>query len=354
MAVIESAPGVQVQVVVDGNPLEEYDDPDSSRAPDAVTVYIEPISGKNFEIRTILDKHLPTGHDVSVLVSVDSVHVTGKHIPRHKIESSRISTVKGIIDIIGGAAIQSSFRFSDVQTFEGAASARKDAYKVLGQIEVQLHFSKNARKFWNRLDRIRSSGISQAAISAKHAGRESLSHRTSLDEPTKTKCSYWKTERVDEKAFSTFIFRYRSVQSLRSLQVISRSPPPTKAPAIEMPKSEHIDGTSSDRSPDPTSRPADPSRSPQGVWKALSDEDIKALLNHHTGQTSTRDGLRRTELEALLNHHRSTDEVIESGTTKIKRELDQGVDNDDFKVIGERKKKRKDVPGKDHRIIELD
>ncbi|KAL5382229.1 hypothetical protein DPSP01_006629 [Paraphaeosphaeria sporulosa] len=121
-----------------------------------------------------------------------------------------------------------------------------------------------------------------------------------------------------------------------------------------MPKSEHIDGTSSDRSPDPTSRPADPSRSPQGVWKALSDEDIKALLNHHTGQTSTRDGLRRTELEALLNHHRSTDEVIESGTTKIKRELDQGVDNDDFKVIGERKKKRKYLPGKDHRIIELD
>ncbi|KAL5425427.1 hypothetical protein PMIN04_002607 [Paraphaeosphaeria minitans] len=336
MAVIQGLPGVQVEVVVDGNPLKEYDDPDSPGAPDAATTYIEAKSGKNFEINAILDKHLPTGHDVSARVSVDGLRVRRRYIARHKIESSFILTTKGAMDRIGRFSKLSLFRFSDVETFEGPSTASEDAYENLGQIEVQLHFSENATRYRNKPDRERSFGFSQAAISAKRAGKESLSHRTSLDEPkqNQTKRFYWKSESVGEKAFATFIFKYRSLQSLRSLQAIPRSNSPTTTPEIEMPKLEH-------------ERPR--------RMASSSDEDIKALLNYHTGRQNTWDGLRRGELEALLDYHRSTDKVIENSTTNIKRKLDQGVDkNDDAMVTEERERKRKYSPGKDDEVIELD
>lgn len=40
----------------------------------------------------------------------------------------------------------------------------------------------------------------------------------------------------------------------------------------------------------------------QSKWQTLSDEDVKALLNHYTGRRMTWENLNRIELETLLNY----------------------------------------------------
>jgi hypothetical protein len=51
MAVIKGARGIEVQVLCDGQPLQEYHDPDVEEIPRTATRYIEAKTGKAFVIR---------------------------------------------------------------------------------------------------------------------------------------------------------------------------------------------------------------------------------------------------------------------------------------------------------------
>jgi hypothetical protein len=61
MAITRASPGIQVEVLVEGEPLKEYDDEDEEVTADKVTKFIEAKSGSEFKIRWTITPSLPRG-----------------------------------------------------------------------------------------------------------------------------------------------------------------------------------------------------------------------------------------------------------------------------------------------------
>jgi len=70
MAVTDKHPGLEVEVVVDGAPLKEYNDDDSNDQ-EIVSKYIEAQSGAEFAVRSTFTAPFPRGHGVQIAVRVD-------------------------------------------------------------------------------------------------------------------------------------------------------------------------------------------------------------------------------------------------------------------------------------------
>jgi hypothetical protein len=76
MAVIEGVDGIEVQVICDRQPLQEYHDPDVEEVPLTATRYVEAKTGKAFAVRCQIKKHvLFRGNHISCAVIVDGIHV---------------------------------------------------------------------------------------------------------------------------------------------------------------------------------------------------------------------------------------------------------------------------------------
>jgi hypothetical protein len=73
MAIFHNVPGLKAEVLVDGEPLPEYDDDDDddNAEPGTVTKYIEAISDKEFILEYALGMDVPTNHGVEVRTEVD-------------------------------------------------------------------------------------------------------------------------------------------------------------------------------------------------------------------------------------------------------------------------------------------
>lgn len=56
MAIVEDLPGVEVEILVDGKPLNEYLDDDAEDYSDTHTCYVEAMTGKIFQIRLKVEK----------------------------------------------------------------------------------------------------------------------------------------------------------------------------------------------------------------------------------------------------------------------------------------------------------
>ena len=69
MAIVQGVPGLQAEVIVDGQSLLEYDGDDAE--PDTSTKYIEAISDKEFGLRITFKQPFPDHHSVELRVSID-------------------------------------------------------------------------------------------------------------------------------------------------------------------------------------------------------------------------------------------------------------------------------------------
>jgi hypothetical protein len=69
MAKFDDVPGLKAEVLVDGEPLQEYDDDDVES--DMITKYIEALSDKDFVLRFTFDMDLTADHGVEVQVDID-------------------------------------------------------------------------------------------------------------------------------------------------------------------------------------------------------------------------------------------------------------------------------------------
>jgi hypothetical protein len=74
MAIHNSCPGLNVQVIVGGQPLTEYIDQDVSQNPHSVTAYVEAVSGAQFEINSTFTVPFPLA-DVSCAIYLDGKRV---------------------------------------------------------------------------------------------------------------------------------------------------------------------------------------------------------------------------------------------------------------------------------------
>lgn len=104
MAVLKDFPGLEVQVFVDGEPLKEYDYPETAETSNAftkyiesetVTKYIESESGKRFEVTFGFGSDFFTDHDISVHIHVDGARVGRGFVKKDTIVSGLQETFKG-------------------------------------------------------------------------------------------------------------------------------------------------------------------------------------------------------------------------------------------------------------------
>lgn len=130
MAILRDVPGVQVQVVVDGKALKEYDDPGSAEASTSTCKYIEAISEKNFEIHVNGDDSLAGDHDIAIGVFADGNEIMGYNVRRGWMKSSWLIPMNCAITLIDGVLKNRRLRFSNLATCKCAQCVIMSRYIV--------------------------------------------------------------------------------------------------------------------------------------------------------------------------------------------------------------------------------
>jgi hypothetical protein len=82
MAIHQDHPGLTVEIMANGEPLQEYDDASEEKVPGEVTKYIEARSGVEFMIRYKFAAPFSDKKDVGCLAMVDGQCVVNQYINR--------------------------------------------------------------------------------------------------------------------------------------------------------------------------------------------------------------------------------------------------------------------------------
>ena len=125
MAVIDTVPGVEVFILINGQPVEEYEDSgeevNGPLASKTAVKYIEAISDTEFTIKATVhpafDKHRRTRDDLVVDAKVDGKWVGGRfrNCTRHKIFTPWNMVLEGMLDNVPGRETISAFTFTTVE-----------------------------------------------------------------------------------------------------------------------------------------------------------------------------------------------------------------------------------------------
>jgi hypothetical protein len=117
MAVLPSCPGLKVEVIVNGEPITEYDDNEADQpnelGANATSTYIEAASGAKYAIRVTFSDGFQRKYTVKAAAHIDGVLVHAvimqkKHLLEHVRDLSAKSERRA------GRWSQSDFQFSEI------------------------------------------------------------------------------------------------------------------------------------------------------------------------------------------------------------------------------------------------
>jgi hypothetical protein len=114
MAIHTDYAGLKVEIVVDGQPLPEYDDETNTAGSNVVTKYVEAESGAEFSVNFSFNETFPTSHDVGVDCSLDGRQVCSSYVRRAKLLSEHGHKILGLQVQEGKSWGLKRFRFSDL------------------------------------------------------------------------------------------------------------------------------------------------------------------------------------------------------------------------------------------------
>ncbi|TIA62545.1 hypothetical protein D6C77_02681 [Aureobasidium pullulans] len=257
MAILDSLPGVEITVVVDGEDLHEYQDTDMEDEENTVTKYVEAVTDANFAIKIKGSQELQyKGDCLSLDVLVDGLRIQRPLIGR---EATRNG---GYTRLVEGLKVNAGYmrrlRFNTLETGTWTHTSQQRAksnsfilvtehgfglpedlerVKTMGKIEVRL-----VHKIWDKPTERTYKDVANdiGIISEKAIKGQAVTHSLGLDPVTpiasgicKTRVSSCKTtvssckpvEGVQNPA-ATFVFFYRSKTSLKELMIIPRTPSP--------------------------------------------------------------------------------------------------------------------------------
>jgi hypothetical protein len=120
MAVLTGVPGLEVQVIVNGAPLQEHINPDEETSLNKVVRYIECASGAEFSVRYNFDHAFVQYYGIFVLVRVD-----GKHSDSHVLERKYKLKGRDFPGVRGYDGLKYSMRkfsFSELKTGNAMSS----------------------------------------------------------------------------------------------------------------------------------------------------------------------------------------------------------------------------------------
>jgi hypothetical protein len=107
-------PRLTAQIVVDGQPLLEYDDEDAVQDPTVVTKYIEAQAGSEFQIHYSHGAIFPFDKDIRVRCYIDGAIVHGKVLRAAKRVQDRVRKIEGTTEKNGLICMLQRFRFNDL------------------------------------------------------------------------------------------------------------------------------------------------------------------------------------------------------------------------------------------------
>jgi hypothetical protein len=117
MAVLPSYPGLTVEILVDGEPLPEYDGDEGDRAYDTKTTYVEARTNAEFSVRYTFEPGFMSPH-LSVEVIVDGTTIGYVFCASKDLLRGATHTVVGRNFNIGDRAYVQKLRFSELAVGE--------------------------------------------------------------------------------------------------------------------------------------------------------------------------------------------------------------------------------------------
>ncbi|KAH7085198.1 hypothetical protein BKA63DRAFT_597881 [Paraphoma chrysanthemicola] len=345
MAVHPDYPDLEVNVTVNGKPLEEYVNSDETDDPKTITRYIEAVSGAEFALELAFRDKFPTKHDVGYEIEIDGNEVESSYCRKDSLP--KVEVIKGTDYLVDSKWFLQHFAFSELRITDGLGTSRKSfdqkRLATLGTISIRFEFGRCGKKSSHR----QSYNISAlGAVSEVDLKGQAKSHQTGVGSTTPVNPPGRNVDWTSKgDCFATFHFKYRSVAALKSLGIIprDRSPTPLRSP-LPTP-SDSVRSSLSIQAPILlNSTPA-----PSNIHESLELHEIIAMIAGHRGHDKGLAGQSRKSLMALLKYYEKKDEQDLSvkheadekckRAVRIKRERDDGAAREGIK----RRRKERDV-----------
>lgn len=123
MAVIPAVDSIEVQVLVNNVPLEEYspdDDEIESKSDDRdrlISKYIEAKSNVEFTVQAAIDERFQQMHkdvDLRIAIFIDGIHMATRLYSRRELLRRKLCTVAGNRYYLNGSPREKAFKFSQL------------------------------------------------------------------------------------------------------------------------------------------------------------------------------------------------------------------------------------------------
>jgi hypothetical protein len=115
MAILNSLPGFEAEILVNGFPLKEHSDKDRGTSHDTVLKYVEATSGAEFAVEYYISPAFRFRHSaLEITLSVDGREVTSRVVHRAD-RFQRASVLRGAREKVNGKYIVRKLAFSDLR-----------------------------------------------------------------------------------------------------------------------------------------------------------------------------------------------------------------------------------------------
>ncbi|CAN9293245.1 unnamed protein product [Alternaria alternata] len=349
MAIHSDYPGLTVQIICGGKPIEEHvNEEDEERdEPKTTTRYVECQSNTEFAIKTTFRPPFAP-LDLAIHVHLDGIKVNGLIVHKHQMLNE--TYVKSATKWKEGQKWRASkFVFSDLNVVqedsETLAEKNMDALSQVGTISVVITpilSMLKERRPKGRKRELKEFGM----ISEETVKGDVRSHVIGLAPALAIKAPNKYSTKEAKEPLVTFRFKYRSIAALKSLGIVSRSLSPsqdtqpesiTKGNTTKLsPDCCHRDTSSIVTSQAETASitPGLLQQSPtpinQRMQSGLTKKDILVLIKHYRGSSAGLEGLPEKDLAILFSSYRgdkpnetpiNQEPVLSESRARIKREL---------------------------------
>ncbi|KAH8625607.1 hypothetical protein IG631_19486 [Alternaria alternata] len=348
MAIHNDYPGLTVQIICGGKPIEEhvYEEDEEREEPKTMTRYIECQSNTEFAIKTTFRPPFAP-LDLAIHVHLDGIEVNRLIV--HKYQMLNETYVQSATKWKEGQKWRASkFFFSGLNVVqedsETLAEENLDALNRVGTISVAITpvlsirrkpkpkgRKKELKEFGIISEETVKGDVRSHAIGYVHiqdSFNEMLKRREACTSSSHKAPNRYSTKKAEEPLV-TFRFKYRSIArfethiaaaALKSLGIVSRSPSPsqdtqpesiTKGNTIKSSPDRCSRDTSSIVTPQVETASATPGllqQSPtpisQRMQSSLTKKDILVLIKHYRGSSDGLEGLPEKDLAILLSSYR--------------------------------------------------
>ncbi|CAN9374228.1 unnamed protein product [Alternaria alternata] len=322
MAIHNDYPGLTVQIICGGKPIEEhvYEEDEEREEPKTTTRYIESQSNAGFAIKTAFRPPFAP-LDLNVVVYLDGIKVDGLIVHKHQMLNE--TYVQSATKWKEGQKWRASkFFFSDLNVVqedsETLVEKNLDALSQVGTISVVITpilSMLRERRPKGRKRELKEFGM----IPEETVKGDVRSHVIGLAPALAIKAPNQYSVKKAKEPLVTFRFKCRSIAALKSLGIIPRSPSPSRDTQPKLVKQENA------LEPSPEFCPGNAlptvnlqaetasvmpvllqqnSLNNQSAQSSLTKKDILILIKHYRGSSDGLEGLSEKDLAILLSSYR--------------------------------------------------